>query len=113
MDKIILFLLSFLFVYLIYLLTVISKIDKSDNFKNSKQVTFFKNAYKIDINKIDLKKFAHVVSLTNAFIISLTVTLIELFDKLIIKMMVGFVVLIPLILLCYKIIGKIYKSKER
>ena len=113
MDKIILFLLSFLFVYLIYLLTVISKIDKSDNFKNSKQVTFFKNAYKIDINKIDLKKFAHVISLTNAFIISLTVTLIELFDKLIIKMMVGFVVLIPLILLCYKIIGKIYKSRER
>lgn len=113
MDKIILFLLSFLFVYLIYLLTVITKIDKSDNFKNSKQVTFFKNVYKIDINNIDLKKFAHVISLTNAFIISLTVTLIELFDKLIIKMMVGFVVLIPLILICYKIIGRIYKNKER
>ena len=63
MDKIILFLLSFLFVYLIYLLTVISKIDKSDNFKNSKQVTFFKNVYKIDINNIDLKKFAHVIHL--------------------------------------------------
>lgn len=113
MDKLLLFIISFLFVYLIYLITVISKIDKNDKFKNSKQVLFFKNVYKIDIEKINLNKFAHIISIANAFIISLTVTIIELFDKLFIKMMVGFIVLLPLTLLIYYIIGKIYKSKEK
>ena len=112
MDKLLLFIISFLFVYLIYLITVISKVDKNDKFKNSKQVLFFKNVYKIDIDKINLNKFAHVLSLANAFMIALTVTVIELFDKLFIKMMVGFVILVPLMLLVYYIIGKIYK-KER
>jgi len=113
MDKLFLFIITFLFVYLVYLITVIMKLNKNDNFKNSKQVSFFKNVYKINIDKINLNTFAHVISLANAFMIALTVTIIELFDKLFIKMMVGFVILIPLMLLVYYIIGKIYKSKER
>ena len=111
MDKLLLFIISFLFVYLVYLITVISKLDKNDNFKNSKQVLYFKNVHKIDIEKINLYKFAHVISLANAFMIALTVTIIELFDKLFIKMMVGFVILVPLMLLVYYIIGKIYKER--
>ena len=113
MDKLLLFIITFLFVYLIYLITVISKLDKNDKFKKSKQVLFFKNVYKIDIDKINLVKFAHILSLSNAFIIATTVIIIEIFDSLIIKMLVGFVILFPLTLLIYTIIGKIYKSKER
>ena len=113
MDKLLLFVISFLFVYLIYLITVISKIDKNDKFKKSKQVLFFKNVYKINIEKINLNKFAHLLSLSNSFIIATTVTIIEFFDSLIIKMLVGFVILFPLTLVIYTIIGKIYKSKER
>lgn len=113
MDKLLLFVISFLFVYLVYLITVISKIDKNDKFIKSKQVLFFKNVYKIDINKINLNKFAHILSLSNAFIIAITITVIEVFDSLILKMLVGFVILFPLTLLIYTIIGKIYKSKER
>lgn len=113
MDKIILFLLAFLVVYLIYLITVISRVDKNDKFKKSTQVSYFKNVYKIDINKLDLKKFANVISLANAFMIALTTTLIDFFDKLFIKLMVGFLILVPLMLLIYHIIGKIYKSKEK
>ena len=113
MEKLLVFGITFLFVYLVYLITVISKVNKNDNFKNSKQVSFFKNVYKIDINKINLTTFAHVISIANAFMIALTVTIIELFDKLFLKMMVGFVILIPLMLIVYYIIGKIYKSKEK
>ncbi len=113
MDKLLLFSITFLFVYLVYLLTVISKIDKNDKFKTSKQVLFFKNVYKINMDKINLNKFAHIISLSNAFIIALTVTIIEIFDKLLIKMLVGFVILFPLIFIIYTIIGKVYKSKEK
>ena len=112
MNKLLIFSITFLTVYLIYLLTVVSKVDKNDNFKNSKQVSFFKNVYKLNIDKINLNTFAHILSLANSLIIAITVTIIELFDKLMIKMMVGFVVLLPLILITYYIIGKIYKRKE-
>ena len=47
MDKLFIFIITFLFVYLVYLITVIMKLNKNDNFKNSKQVSFFKNVYKI------------------------------------------------------------------
>ncbi len=113
MDKLLLFSITFLFVYLVYLIAVVSRVDKNNKFKKSKQVLFFKNVYKIDIDKINLYKFSHILSLTNAFIIALTVTIIELFDQLFLKMLVGFAILFPLILMIYSIIGKIYKSKEK
>ena len=62
--------------------------------------------------KLNYKKFANSLSLVNAFIIELTVTVVELFDALIWKLLVGFLVLIPLILICYYVLGKIYKKKE-
>ena len=73
---------------------------------------FFKNAYGLDLQKLDYKKFANSLSMTNAFIIAATVAFIEIFDGLIIKLLIGFLVLIPLILLDYWILGKYYKKKE-
>lgn len=113
MEKILWFIGSFIFVYLIYLITVIFKIKKNDKFKKSNQVLYFKRVYKIDIDKLNLTKFAHIIALTNAFMIALVATLIDFFDKLIVKMLVGFVILVPLMLLLYHIIGKIIKSKEK
>ena len=82
-------------------------------FKDGKQVLFFKNAYNLDLKKLDYKKFANSLSLTNAFIIAVTVTIIELINKsLTLKLLVGFIVLIPLILISYYFLGKIYKKKE-
>jgi len=113
MDKLILFLLSFCFVYFIYLITVVSKINKNDKFINSNQALYFKRVYKINLENINIKKFANIISLANSLIISLTLLIIDFFGNLFLKMIIGFIILIPLILLIYHIIGKIYKSKEK
>ena len=106
------FIFCFVVIYLVYSVFVIYRKKGFEKFKKSKQISFFEKAYNIDFQKINLKSFAKALALTNAFIIALTCTIIEIFDSFILKMLVGFVILLPLILIMYKILGKIYKKKE-
>lgn len=112
MNYLFTFLFCFIVVYLCYSLVVIYRKKGFEKFKTSKQLIYFEKAYKINPEKINLKHFAQSLALTNAFIIAFTCTIIEIFDNLIIKLMVGFIILLPLMLLMYKLLGTIYKKKE-
>lgn len=112
MDYLFTFIFCFVLVYLIYSTVVILRKKGFEKFKTSKQLIFFEKAYNINFKKINLKTFAHSLALTNAFIIAFTCTVIEIFDNLILKLCVGFVILLPLMLLMYKILGTIFKKKE-
>ena len=112
MKYILIFVVSFLIIYFLYYLIVVRRKKGLEAFKTGKQVMFFKNAYKLDLKKLDYKKFANSLSLVNAFIIASTVTIIEFIDGLILQLLVGFVILIPMTLICYYILGKTYKKKE-
>jgi len=112
MKYLILFLISFFIIYLMYFLIVVRRDKGIEAFKTGKQVLFFKNAYNLDLNKLNYKKFANSLALVNAFIIAFTVTIIDLIDGYTMKLLVGFIILVPLILICYYVLGKIYKKKE-
>ena len=112
MEYLFTFLFCFIIVYLCYSLIVVYRKKGFEKFKTSKQLIYFEKAYNIKPEKINLKHFAQSLALTNAFIIALTCTIIEIFDNLILKLMVGFIILVPLMLLMYKILGTIYKKKE-
>ena len=112
MEFLLVFVFCFVVVYLVYYSVIVFRKKGLEAFKKGKQVLFFKNAYHLDLNKLNYKKFANSLSLVNAFIIALTLTVVELFDALIWKLLLGFLVLIPLILICYYVLGKIYKKKE-
>lgn len=112
MNYVYLFLISFVIVYLMYYLVIVARKKGLEAFKTGKQLMFFKNAYKLDISKLNCKKFANSLSLVNAFIIAITITIIEIFDKMVVKLLVGFVIIIPVMLIMYYILGKIYKKKE-
>jgi len=112
MKYLILFLFSFFIIYLMYFLIVVRRDKGIEAFKTGKQVLFFKNAYNLDLNKLNYKKFANSLALVNAFIIAFTVTIIDLIDGYTMKLLVGFIILVPLILICYYVLGKIYKKKE-
>ena len=105
---------AFVFIYLIYLFTVILRKKKLEKFKGNAYVRYLEIVYKIDVSKINIKGLANIIALTNAFIIALTLFIItELSKSFIIMFLFAFVVLIPLQLLCYHIIGKIYQKKGR
>lgn len=113
MDKLIWFIIVFVLVYLFYLFFVILRKKKLNKFRSGVEVTILEKKFKVDINKIGIKKLAHIVALTNALIIAVTFVTIEFFDNIIIKLMVSFVMLMVLIFICYNIIGKILRKKGK
>lgn len=111
MKEVILYGLCFIFVYLIYLCLVVFRKKKLTKYRTSTEVRYLEARYNVDIDKINLKLLANTMALANAFIIANTVTIISFIDNLIIKLMVGFVVLVPMILLVYHLLGKYYQKK--
>ena len=112
MDYLLTFIICFIIIYLVYSIFVIYRKKGFEKFKSSKQVIFFEKAYNMDFKKINLKGFAQSLALTNAFIIAFTFTVIQLIQNFILKMLVAFVILVPLMLLMYKLLSIVYKKKE-
>ena len=113
MKYLIIFVVSFILVYFFYLVTVILQSKKINKFKKSNQVMYFVNRYKLDINKIKMKRFMNTIALTNSFIVALAFTATFLNDNIYIGMVIGLIVLIPLMLISYDIIGKDLRKRER
>ena len=105
------FIISFLIVYLFYLFTVILQTKRYDKFKKSNQVMYFVNKYKINIDKLNMKKFTNILGLTNALIISIAFTATFLVENIFLQLLIGLVVLIPLIYIFYSLLG-FYLKKE-
>lgn len=111
MNYLLTFVISFVVIYFTYYLIIISRKKGLERFKKGAQAEYFKKVYNLDFRKIDLKRFANSLSIVNSFVMSAVITVIEVFDSLIIKMCVGFVLIIPLMLVCYKVLGQKYKKE--
>ena len=112
MEYFLTYIIAFLLIYLIYFLFVVSRKRATEKLKNSIEVRYLINRYNIELDKIDMKKLSNRIAISNSFIMA-TVFIIILFVKnFILKMLLGFVSLIPLILLVYHILAKSLKKKE-
>ncbi len=113
MTNVIYGLAGFAITYLIYLLTVLIRKNKLKSFeeKNS-QLNYLVKAYKLDLGKMNLKKKANLIFLTNSLIVGITLFVSSYFMNSIIKLlMVAFLSLFPLILIFYFILGKCLQGK--
>ena len=72
---------------------------------------YFVKKYKIDVNKLNMKKFTNILGLTNSLIISIAFTATYLVDNLILQLLIGLIILIPLIFIFYGLIGNYLKRK--
>lgn len=106
MKYLVLFIVTFVVIMLIYLITVIGSKRKLVAFPKSNQALILINKYKLDINENNVKGFAMKIALCNSFIIALTLTLTELVNNFLLKLLVAFLVMIPLIIILYHLIGK-------
>ena len=110
MEKLILFVIVFVILYLFYLLFVILRTNKLEKFLTSNYVKIITIKYKVNLNKINKKKFANTIVLTNSFIIALTLTITEFVQDFILKLLLALAVMILLIIIIYPIIGKHYRK---
>ena len=113
MESIFIFIGTFIVVYLIYLVTVVLQKRKMEKYKKSSQIMFFVKKYNLDFNVIPVNKFANILSLANSFIMALTLTLADLVDNFLLKMLVALIIMIPLMLFIYSLIGKYIKKEGK
>lgn len=107
------FIIVFLIVYLLYLFTVILNKKKINKILDTNQAKLVINFNKLNIELIDKKKFAHILSLANSFIVGFTFAVSEFFNNYFLKLFICFVLLFVLIFVVYKIVGLFFKKEGK
>ena len=107
------FLGTFIIIYLFYLFTyVIGKKKKYNKDKVPIELVYLIRKYRLDINKVNYKKLMNQIGLVSAFDIAFTATFMFMFVKNIyLSIILGAVMIIPLIIISFNILGSIYKKK--
>lgn len=121
-QELILFLLSFLLVFVIYQIFIIRKAKPSKKkrrgrrerkIKEPVEVTYLVNKYNLDLDKIDYNKLLFVVSLVSSLDIALVVSIIMLLNNFILGVVIGFISILGIILLSYHLVYLVYKKKGK
>ena len=115
MQEFILFIMTFISVYIIYQLFVVLKYKRKKDNKNYKEpfeVLYLRRKYNLDMKKINFKTLLQVISLVSSFDIALIVSIISHIKNMYLQLLCGFVLILVFILLSYHIVYLIYKRKD-
>ena len=115
MQEFILFIMTFISVYIIYRLFVVLKYKRKKDNKNYKEpfeVLYLRRKYNLDMKKINFKTLLQVISLVSSFDIALIVSIISHIKNMYLQLLCGFVLILVFILLSYHIVYLIYKRKD-
>ena len=101
---------------LVFLLNYFLFVRKNKKLKKDEmplELIYLSGIYWIDPKKINFRRFQYAYSLINAFIITTTYMLvIYLVKYMIFKVIIGIVILVLLIIICYGLLGRYYMYKE-
>lgn len=120
MEEIVLFFMSYVFVFIMYQLFIIKPAKKRYVEKNKSkdsdkkelvEIKYLVKRYKLDLEKISYKQLLQIVALVSSFDISLVVSTIMLIENFILSIIVGFTLTILLILVSYHLVYLFYKKK--
>ena len=101
---------------LVFLLNYFLFVRKNKKLKKDEmplELIYLSGISGIDPKKINFRRFQYAYSLINAFIITTTYMLvIYLVKYMIFKVIIGIVILVLLIIICYGLLGRYYMYKE-
>ena len=104
-ETLIIFVAVFLFNYFIF----VRKNKKLKKEEMPLELIYLSHIYGIDPKKLKYRKFQYTYSLLNAFIITATyLAIIYLVKTMIMKVVIGIVLLVLLIIVCYGLLGRYY-----
>lgn len=93
----------------------INKFNKNNFDKKvlTPELLYLKKIYKINIKEKDRDSFERQVIVVNSFIITtIYIILMYLLDNWILRIIIGIVLLILMIIICYGLLGRYYRKKE-
>jgi len=101
---------------LVFLLNYFLFVRKNKKLKKDEmplELIYLSGIYGIDPKKINFRRFQYIYSLINSFIITTTYMLvIYLVKHMLLKVIIGIVLLVLLIIICYGLLGRYYLYKE-
>ena len=115
LQEIILFLFTYIFVFLAYLLFIVRRAKRKPKGKKKPkeplEVTYLVNRYGLDLKKVDYNRLLIVISLVSSFDIALIVSIILSIKIFVLEIIVGFISMMGIILLSYHLVYLVYKKK--
>lgn len=108
------YIIVFIIIYLGNSILFVGKNKKFDKNRVPVELNYLVTLYNIDIKKLNYKKFLNNLSLINAFIIStIYIIVIYLVKKIFLQIIIGIVLLILMIIICYGLLGRYYERKNK
>ncbi len=120
MEEIILFLMSFVFMFIVYQIFLVGpakrrakdkKKQKDREKKELVEVKYLVKKYKLDLNKISYNQLLQIVALVSSFDISLIVSIIMSLNNFLMEIIIGFVATLLIIMMSYHLVYLFYKKK--
>ena len=122
MEEIVLFIMTFLFVFILYQIFVVRKMKKiKEDIGNKKikkkeyrevmEISYLINVYHIDIKNINYNQLLQIVSIVSSFDIAIVVTIVSNINNFILDIVIGIVSIIFIILFSYHLVYLFYKKK--
>ena len=111
MKQIILFLLTYIFVFIIYKVMLIGKNKKRNSKKKPMEVKYLETKYNLDLKKLNYKNLLRIIALVSSLDISLIVTIAFLFESYLLELLIILVLRIPTIIISYSFVGNYYVKK--
>ena len=108
------FLIAYILVFLLYLLIFVRKKTKYDPNKVPVEFYYLVSLYKLNQKEINYKRFIYITAFINTFIIVLTYMIIsKLLNKWIWQLLLGIVIIVLLIIICYGLLGRYYRKRGK
>lgn len=105
---------AYVLVFVLYFFIFVRKKTKYDQNKVPVEFYYLVSLYKLDQKKINYRNFVYVTAFINTFIIVTTYIIISrLLDKWIWQFLIGIVIIILLIIICYGILGRYYQKRGK
>ena len=113
MDRLIEFVIIFVFCYLVYFFGIIlrKKRNKFNPKKLKVEEAYLISKYNLDMKKINYKRYLHLTAISNSLIFSVVLQIVTLLDGIVWQLLLSIVVITPLIIIVYSLIGKYYVKK--
>lgn len=111
MGKVILFICSFIFILIFYEIFVVKKAKKKNAKDKPIEVKYLINKYKVDLKKADYNQMLQITALVSSLDIAIIITVVSFFERVNMQLLVAFIMVIPLILISYHIVGCVYRKK--
>lgn len=116
MEELVLFGMTYLFVFIIYQIFIVNpaKKRKKKNNKTEKEmfeVRYLVTKYKLDLDKISYNQLIQMCALISSLDISIAVSIMTLTNNFLLEMLLGFGSIFILIFISYHMVYLFYKKK--